>query len=119
MELKFHPIPSLAHLSPEAYQAQCLELVEEIMAEARNEHVRFLGVRKILKQNPHHRPASSENSPLPVCHASTNRSWLDYLSELRAFVSAYRRAASEYGVSAPQGTYPTGSFLPGGKFVAA
>ena len=51
-------------------------------------------------------------------YASSKQTWLEYLWELRAFGTQYRCAAAE-GPRVKPGTYPVGSFLPGGKAVTA
>ncbi len=76
-----------------------------------------LGVRAILRQDPHSRPRSSKRSAAPIAHAATVETWLAMKIAYQEFVAVYRRAAEQWKRD-PSTTFPSGCFPPRAPFVA-
>jgi hypothetical protein len=94
--LTLSPLPCWDHLSSERVQAKVAEIVREIVAETRQRHrqakSRPLGVRRILRQDPHARPRRLARSPAPRFHAATWQIRLMLEAGYRAYRDAYRDA---------------------------
>ncbi len=73
--LELYPLPCWDELSSAEVRAQVAEMVADISAETRRRlrqaNNRPLGVRRILRQDPHARPQRSARSPAPRFHAAT------------------------------------------------
>ncbi len=109
------PLPVWKDLEPVEARERIHRLVREIEAETRKtlrERQRtVLGKRRILKQNPHDRPISSQRSPAPRFHAQ--RWEVRKCLELAyyEFRVAYRQAAEALrrglvGLEFPMGCFP-------------
>ena len=122
-ELKLSPLPCWARLTPEQYRATVAELVEEIEAEARaGREARGgepLGVKAILRQDPHSRPNQAKKSPAPACHAASKEARKKFWEDYSAFVAAFREAAERLKKGEWPVRFPLGSFPPGLPFVSA
>ena len=72
LEFALVPLPTWRHLSASERRERICQIVREIAAETR-QRIRkegpALGVRRILRQNPHSKPSHSERSPKPHVHA--------------------------------------------------
>ena len=115
LELRLTPIPSLDHLSPQAYRRLILDLVREIEDETVQMHRESqtvpLGIEAVLNRHPHHRPKPQEESPRPWFHALSRESRRAMRTALTWILAAYREAADRYragdlGVAFPEGTFP-------------
>ena len=73
--LELSPLPCWDDLSPEEVRARTTEMVHDISAETRKKlratKSRPLGVRRILRQDPHARPQRISRSAAPRFHAAT------------------------------------------------
>ena len=96
-DIRLTPLPCHSHLSPDQRQAELRRVVKEIQAAAEAENVaknrRPMGVKTILAQNPHSRPASTDRSPAPFVHASNHDAELMFRSQYHAFLDAFRAGA--------------------------
>ena len=94
--LTLSPLPCWDTLSPEDTRARSAELVAEITAETRQRlrqaRSRPLGVRRILRQNPHGRPRRVARSPAPRFHAATWQIRRMLEASYRGYRDAYRDA---------------------------
>ncbi len=113
-ELELAPIPAWAHLSLEERRATVHDMVREITAEARVQAEKTgrppLGVRRILRQDPHGKPAQTPSSPKPIVHAVSRRVRRSMKIEFYVFRRAYREAsealrAGDFGVEFPPGSH--------------
>ncbi len=90
--LELCPLPCWDDLSPEEVRAKTAEMVREITVETRQRlreaKRRPLGVRRILRQDPHARPQRIARSAAPRFHAAT---W-QIRRMLEAGYSSYRDA---------------------------
>ena len=94
--LSLCPLPCWDDLSSDEVRARIAELVGEITAETRRRHrrarTRPLGIRRILRQNPHGRPRRMARSSAPRFHAAAwpIRKMLE--AGYRSYRDAYRDA---------------------------
>jgi hypothetical protein len=83
-------------LGPDEARGRIAEIVAQIATETRRQHRKAktlpLGVRRILRQSPHHRPSRVARSPAPRFHTATwqIRRMLEQM--YRSFCDAYRDA---------------------------
>ena len=119
--VELSPLPCWRNLSPERVREHVADLIQDIEAEAeavRQETGRQpLGVRAILRQNPHDRPQRSKKSPAPSCHAATKEARSALQEAYRAFLDAFREAADKLKAGDRLAQFPLGSFPPGLPFV--
>ena len=113
------PLPVWETRSAEQRAGAIREMVAEIEVWGRESRGGSapLGVRAILRQDPHRRPRSSKRSPAPIAHAATVETWLAMKIAYRERVAVYRRAAERWKRD-PSTTFPSGCFPPGAPFVA-
>jgi len=122
-ELKVSRLPALDHHSPEEHQAYIRAIVraEEDAARAErtrpgNEAAPFLGARRVLAQDPHAAPLEPKTSPAPMVHAASPSMCALFKAKYRAFVDAFRTAASCLRAGAVA-HFPEGAFPPPAPFV--
>ena len=98
-EMALHPLPIWDGLDDREILEQTAEIVREITARTRtNLRTRGrkpLGSRRLQRQHPHSRPASSKRSPAPHFHAASHDVRRALESGLRLFRIIYRQAAEE------------------------
>ena len=91
------PLPCLLHLTTDQHQAHARRMVDEIKATAeavnREKGRAPMSVEKILIQDPHSMPTSTDRSPAPFVHASTDSTERDFRVIYRAFIDAFRAGA--------------------------
>lgn len=120
VELELAPIPAWAHLTPKEYRQKCRKLVRKIKRKAKAKYGgRFMGVKRVLKMDPHHRPDERASDPEPYVHAKDTDTWANFMVKYRLFVARYRAASN--GRKARQtdlSAYPPHCFLPGGFYYA-
>ena len=108
------PIPAWEPLSPEERRSRVQEMVREITAETR-ERIETtgrapLGVKRILRQHPHERPAKTKKSPKPIVHAASRQVREAMKTQFYRFREAYREAsealrAGDFDVEFPPGCH--------------
>ena len=115
------PLPSMAHLSSEAYRAQVRELVEEVEAEGRALHRRRgtspAGVAAILAQDPEFRPREVEKRPCPWFHVLDPELRRALYVALSLVVAEYREAAERLAAGDRLVRFPLHTFAPTLGFV--
>ncbi len=116
------PLPCWDQLDPAEIQAKVRMMVSEVEQETRD---RFestgsspLGARRVLRQNPHNRPAQPKRSPAPLVHAASLEAWTRFKEAWRDFQHRYRLAADRLLRNEPA-VFPPGCFPPRGPFVPA
>lgn len=89
------PIPQWAHLAADELRARHQALVDDVEARAASTRTAPpLGMDAIVAQSPFARPVESKRSPPPPCHASTEANRSAFRAAYRAFVDAFRAAAT-------------------------
>jgi len=121
-EVKHTPLPALAELEPEEYRKLIAQMVREVEEAAREDRARrgkhgVLGARRMLEQDPHAEPASTDTSCAPPVHASSLSVRRALLAAYQRFVDAFRSAASFLRRGLPA-EFPEGAFPPPAPFVA-
>ena len=116
LELRLSPLPSLAHLDPEAYRRLMIEMVREVEEETAQRHrengTAPLGVEGVLSRDPHELPRRRpRKTPRPWFHAVSRDVRQAMRTALTYIVVAYREAseryrAGDFGVKFPKGTFP-------------
>ena len=94
--LELCPLPCWDKLPPAEVQARVAAMVSDISAETRRQllqaNSRPLGVRRILRQNPHARPQRPARSSAPRFHAATWQIRKMLEAGYRSYRDAYRDA---------------------------
>jgi hypothetical protein len=114
--VQLSPLPFMEQWSRDKQQTWFRDLLRDIEEEARNRRHRerrpSLGVKRILKQDPHDKPANFKPSPAPLFHA-TNRDERRKLLHARVLKeAAYRFAAQRLSRGLPDVVFPNDCFLP-------
>ena len=121
-ELTLEPVPSLAHLSPEAYRKVVLGLVREIEEETLARHrvdgTAPIGVQAVLSQDPEYRQMVPPKSPRSWVHALSHEERQRVRAALLWLVAAYRAAADRFRKGEYHVEFPAGTFPPTRPFVA-
>ena len=120
-DLRLTPIPAMANLTSAEYSRYVRELIRKEEDSVRTDRAQsgkasVLGERRILAQDPHAAPTRSDHSPAPNVHAATFTARAKFRAAYRAFVDAFRTAASclRAGIVA---AFPSGAFPPPAPFV--
>jgi REP element-mobilizing transposase RayT len=111
--LRLTPLPCWDELAPDEQRSRVLHLIDEIVQEARAVRGRPpLGIRQLLRQDPHSRPSEPAHSPTPLCHASSPRLREAFRAAYRAFCDAFRSVANAVrsAASARRTDFPPGCF---------
>jgi REP element-mobilizing transposase RayT len=120
-DLELAPIPAWAHLGSDERRARAQQMVREIAAETRaraEESGRSpLGIRRVLRQNPHDKPAKTHSSPKPIVHAASRRVRRAMKIEFYLFRRAYREASEALRAGDFNVEFPPGSHRPRLPFV--
>lgn len=94
------PIPCWADLTDREYRERIKDTVDEIARATRARHraagTRPRGVKHIVAQHPHAKPAASKSSPAPLCHASSRARRQAYKRQYGAFLDVYRDSSREW-----------------------
>ena len=120
-EVYLEPLPSMAHLSPEAYRAEVQELLIEIEAEGRQMHRMNgtcpVGVAAILAGDPEFRPTEVERRPCPWFHVLDPELRDALYGALTLVMVQYREAAKKLKAGDRSARFPLHTFAPTLGFV--
>ena len=94
------------------YRTMAKDIEQETRERLRLEGRRPLGVKKVLRVNPRHRPADPKRGPRPLCHASTMQLRKEYKRMYDNFVSLYRQAVDRLTKGEKDVRFPGECFLP-------
>lgn len=93
-DVRLSPLPCVLHLSRDQQQAHYRRVVAEINASAATTNRDLgrtpMGVKAILAQDPHHRPAALNRSPAPIVHAHDEQKRDEFLEAYRNYVTDFR-----------------------------
>lgn len=116
------PLPCWRYLSVAEQRQACCALVADIEAAAAAERAGGGqapdSLDRLLRAHPHDLPANFESSPAPLVHAATVAARQAFRAAYRAFVDAYRLAASRLKRGEPGVEFPLAAFPPALPFVA-
>jgi len=108
------PLPCWQHLERSKQLEHVQSLIEDVVAGARSVHGETVrGCEAVLRDDPHHRPASAARGPAPACHAVSRSLRLAFRAMYRNFVDAFRRAAATAAAYIDPSTtalFPPGSY---------
>lgn len=95
-EIELSTLPILEDYSKQEQQQFYKEIVsdiqKEINARRKLEHKRYLGVKRVKKQHPHHSNSNPKKAPIPKCHASSYERRQEYYEGYKEFVNQFREA---------------------------
>lgn len=115
------PLPCWKDLPTEEVRQRVAALVEAIERDAAEERAaegtRVLGVRRVLRRHPHHRPKTLESTPAPHFHAATRAARQLLREAYVEFAHQFRKASKALREGARNPDFPPGSFPPGLPFV--
>lgn len=121
--LELAPLPAWDGLEPEDRRAAVQTLLREIEREARWAREASgrppLGVRRVLRQNPHDRPEHSRQSPAPRFHAQAWQVRKSLELAYYEFRLRFRQAAEDLKLGRPGVEFPPGCFPPRLPFAKA
>ena len=119
LSFRLESLPCWRHLAWAARREAVVELVEEIVAEARIERNGrpVLGAKAVLRQDPTTAPRRVDRRYAPPCHAASRRARRELLAELRAFDDAFLKASDALR-NGRTPYFPGGCFPPGLPYVA-
>jgi len=109
-------LPCWAHLSDQQYQQMIRKLCYDIREQAERERAHsgksLVGIKRLLRLSPHHRPNGVEKSPAPPIHCRDRslRCW--FIEAYKGFVQAYRAAYARLHRIATSGEFPHGGVPP-------
>jgi len=112
VELVVEPLPCWKGLGEEERRRAVRGLVEAVESEARARETPVLGARAVRAQHPHTRPEQLKRSPRPLGHASTRQALRELREQYRAFVAAFREAATRWMRGDFSAPFPLYSFPP-------
>jgi REP element-mobilizing transposase RayT len=119
--LELTPLPAWEALGAEARKQAVESLLREIESDARQALKASgsspLGVRRILRQDPHSRPERTHRSPAPRFHAQAWRVRKGLELAYYAFRIRFRQAAEDLRLGRPGVQFPPGCFPPRLPFV--
>ena len=110
--LSLTPLPLQTLQSAEALRRFLKDSIQAIESEASKLHRRFLGRAGVLKQHPLRKARKKERSVRPLCHTSFPALLKEYLEGYRAFVAAFRWAASRWKRGEVNVVFPEGAYRP-------
>ncbi len=115
--LKLSKLPCWADMGDEAYRqkmvSMCVEISREA-AEVRQEEKRsVLGMARVLRHHPHHRPETVARSPAPMIHCQCRDSSDRFLLSYRIFAAACREALKRLRARLGPTFFPKGGIPPG------
>ena len=115
LEFALVPLPTWRHLSASERRERICQIVREIAAETR-QRIRkegpALGVRRILRQNPHSKPSHSERSPKPHVHDVDPAVRRSIKIAFFVFRLAYKKASQELRAGRLDVDFPAGAHRP-------
>lgn len=110
--LTLTPLPLQTLQSLEALRRFLKDAIQAIESEASRIHRRFLGRAGVLRQDPLRRAREKERSVRPPCHTSFPALLKEYLEGYRAFVAAFRWAATRWKRGEMTVAFPEGAYRP-------
>ena len=121
LDLELTPLPAWAHLTAEQRQQRVRQVVDEITEETRQRSEQTgckpLGVRRVLRQDPHAAPTHPKRSPKPIVHAAAHSVRQQLRIQFDLFRRAYREASQALRAGDASAEFPPGCHRPPLPFV--
>lgn len=115
-ELTLDSLPCWRHCEPTEYSRRVAELILDLETNARRQLRRKghrpVGVSRIMKQHPHHRPRRVSSSPAGLAHAATQKVHLELRRAYSMFAAAFYSAIEKLQRGDVSARFPEGSFAP-------
>ncbi len=115
------PMPCWSELDDDECQQRVTSLVQEIEDETGRMHKEQgtspMGMKTVLKQNPHDRPKTIKRSPAPLFHTATRAAREQLRTAYECFVESFRSAAKKLKSGEFPVQFPAGCFPPPQPFV--
>lgn len=115
-ELHLTPLPCWSEMGADDRVLKLRQLValveREVLSRQGETGRRPKGARWVERQDPRSRPVRTKRSPAPLIHAASRSVRETFRASYRAFVAAYREAASLLLAGARTVEFPRGCFLP-------
>ena len=109
-------LPCWSECSELQYQGRIRSMCNDIRQQAARERVetgrQVLGVKRILRLSPHHRPGGVHKSPAPPVHCRNHRRRVGFIEHYKAFVESYQSAYTNLHQTLISGTFPPGGVPP-------
>lgn len=108
------PFPCWSHMDERGRRSAMNEVVRETNRQhawvsSKSETQRL---REIARQDPHSMPRTTSFLKRPLCHASSQERWLEFVNSLRLLRIAYRSAAQRWLGGLFFAEFPSGCFRP-------
>ena len=121
--VRLDKLPCWAKLSDEQYRGLivclCKDIAEQAALKRRADGGQVVGVKRLLRFSPHHRPGGIEKSPAPPVHCRDRKLRFWFLEAYRSFVQAYRWAYRRLGLLGGEDDFPPGGVAPAALLAAA
>lgn len=114
LELQLSPLPCWAHLPWEEIATRVRALIDGIIAEFKGLRSQPLGMRRLLRQNPHAPTPLKQRNPKPNFHGVTRAARDALLSARSLFLSTYQEASKEWRRGNYKAQFPSRCFRPSG-----
>jgi hypothetical protein len=115
--LKLSKLPCWADMGDEAYRQKMVSMCVEISREAaevrREEGRSVLGMARVLRYHPHHRPDKVARSPAPMIHCQCRDARKHVILGYRLFAILYREALKRLRAAVGPRFFPKGGIPPG------
>ena len=115
-KVELSPLPQWAKLSPADQQAQVRALCHHISRTAAEERQRsgiaVLGLKRLMRYSPHHRPDRISKSPAPQVHAREPSLKRWFQRSYRLFLASYMDAYRAMVLSLEHYAFPQGGHAP-------
>jgi hypothetical protein len=111
------PLPALAHLPADEYNAFVHSLVRQIESESAASSAQAMGPEAAAAQDPQTIVRQRRRTPIPLVHAASIELWRAFRDAYRAFVAAFQFARAQLRAGIKDARFPEGSFAPALGFV--
>ena len=95
-EVKLSQVPPLAHMTTDEYRtdmrAMCDQIADSAAYERQETGQRVMGLKRIMRLSPTHRPDDNVRTPAPIFHCRDLETRKRFIKAYREFVEAYRIA---------------------------
>ncbi len=119
--VRLDKLPCWAKLSDEQYRGLivclCKDIAEQAALKRRADGGQVVGVKRLLRFSPHHRPDKIEKSPAPPVHCRDGSFRFWFIEAYRSFVDGYRWAYRRLGQMLGGDDFPPGGVPPAGLWV--
>jgi len=112
LTLKLERLPHLDELAEQKHRELIKILTVEMLESIDVSNKKFLGQKRVLKQNPTDAPSKTSKSPAPLCHTSSAELRSQFRKQFNAFVDVYKQAYEKLAKGLFKLEFPEGSIPP-------